>query len=132
MFGAGNRRPRVTGITVVSKRDFNEASNDFHCLQKKKKKLPRMSRVSSPRIARNFSGRRVKRGACYRQIYVQGVYDATLSLETFPPFLKLQREIFWESRKTIRWMTQQGKKNIFRSNSTKRDDDAFLFRKLFF
>lgn len=37
MFGAGNRRPRVTGITVVSKRDFNEASNDFHCLQEKKK-----------------------------------------------------------------------------------------------
>lgn len=82
MFGAGNRRPRVMGITVVSKRDFNEASNDFHCLQEKKKKIPRMSRVSSPRIARNFSGRRVKRGACYRQMYVQGVYDATLSLET--------------------------------------------------
>lgn len=38
MFGAGNRRPRVTGITVVSKRDFNEASNDFHCLQEKKKR----------------------------------------------------------------------------------------------
>lgn len=37
MFGAGNRRPRVTGITVVSKRDFNEASNDFHCLQEKKR-----------------------------------------------------------------------------------------------
>lgn len=122
MFGGRNRRPRVTGYNCCI-----EASNDFHCLQRKKerkkeKKRPRMSRVSSPRIARNFSGRRVKRGACYRQMYVQGVYDATLSLETFPPFLKLQREVFWESRKTIRWVTQRGEENIFRgsSNSAKR------------
>lgn len=122
MFGGRNRRPRVTGYNCCI-----EASNDFHCLQRKKerkkeKKRPRMNRVSSPRIARNFSGRRVKRGACYRQMYVQGVYDATLSLETFPPFLKLQREVFWESRKTIRWVTQRGEENIFRgsSNSAKR------------
>lgn len=120
MFGGRNRRPRVTGYNCCI-----EASNDFHCLQRKKeRKKEKKGTTNESRFfsARNFSGRRVKRGACYRQMYVQGVYDATLSLETFPPFLKLQREVFWESRKTIWWVTQRGEENIFRgsSNSAKR------------
>lgn len=120
MFGGRNRRPRVTGYNCCI-----EASNDFHCLQRKKeRKKEKKGTTNESRFfsARNFSGRRVKRGACYRQMYVQGVYDAILSLETFPPFLKLQREVFWESRKTIRWVTQRGEENIFRgsSNSAKR------------
>lgn len=82
--------------------------------KEEKKERPGTSRVS-PRSAKNFSGsERVKRGACYRQMYVQGVYDATLSLETFPPFLKLQREVFWESRKTIWRVTTRGEKYFSR------------------
>lgn len=117
MFGGRNRRPRVTGYNCCIERFSLFATKKRK--EERKKKTTNESRFFS---ARNFSERRVKRGACYRQMYVQGVYDATLSLETFPPFLKLQREVFWESRKTIRWVTQRGEENIFRgsSNSAKR------------
>lgn len=109
MFAARNRRPRVTGITVVL-----WFWTIFAVWKKKKRKkdLERVAFLRDPR--KNFSGRRVKRGACYRQMYVQGVYDATLSLETFPPFLKLQREVFWESRKTIWRVTTRGEKYFSR------------------